>query len=156
MRDAFHKLSKFLVDMWIERNLHTIVIGYNPKWKQQVRLRRKTTQLFVIIPFHRLICLLKYKAAEEGITVELINESHTSKCSFLDNEPICHHSVYLGRRVKRGLFKSAQGIIINSDVNAAYNILLKSDPQALPKRSVGGVGGYVIYPFRVSFQAMTL
>lgn len=156
MKDALHKLSKFLVDLWVERDLHTVVVGYNPTWKQHLRLRKKTTQIFVIIPFHRLINLLKYKAAEQGINVELIDESHTSKCSFLDNEPICHHSTYLGKRIKRGLFCSAQGIFINADVNAAYNILLKSDPQALPPRSVGGVGGYVIYPFRVSFKAMSL
>jgi len=156
MKDAFHKLSKFLVDLWEKKDLHTIVIGYNPKWKQQVRLRRKTTQLFFIIPFHLLIGLLTYKAAERGIKVELIDESHTSKCSFLDNEPIRHHSNYLGKRVKRGLFRSSLGQFINADVNAAYNILVKSDPQALPPRSVGGVGGYVIYPLRVSFQAMTL
>ena len=156
MKDAFHKLSKFLVDLWVERNLSTIVIGYNPTWKQHLRLRRKTTQLFVIIPFHRLVILLKYKAAEQGIKIELIDESHTSKSSFLDDEPIHHHASYLGKRVKRGLFQSAQGLLINADVNAAYNILLKSDPQALPQRSVGGVGGYVIYPLRVSFQAMKL
>jgi putative transposase len=156
MKDAFHKLSKFLVDLWSEKKLHTIIIGYNSKWKQQLRLRRKTTQLFVLIPFHHLIRLLTYKAAEQGIKVELIDESHTSKCSFLDNEPICHHPTYLGKRVKRGLFCSTQGIFINADVNAAYNILVKSNPQALPKRSVGGVGGYVIYPLRVSFQAMML
>ncbi|MCE7742400.1 MAG: transposase, partial [Candidatus Heimdallarchaeota archaeon] len=65
-------------------------------------------------------------------------------------------STYAGKRVKRGLFKSAQGYLINADVNAAYNILTKSDPQALPKRSVGGVGGYVMYPLRVSYQAMKL
>ncbi len=156
MKDAFHKLSKFLVDLWVERGLHTIVVGYNPRWKQHVRLRRKTTQLFVIIPFHHLIGLLTYKAAEQGIEVELIDESHTSKCSFLDNEPICHHSNYLGKRVKRGLFCSSLGQFINADVNTAYNILVKSDPQALPRRSVGGVGGYVIYSLRVSFQAMIL
>ena len=156
IKDSFHKLSKFLVDLWVERNLSTILIGYNSKWKQQLRLKRKTTQLFVIIPFHNLIRLLTYKAAEQGITVDLVDESYTSKCSFLDNEPICHHSSYLGRRVKRGLFQSSHGFLINADVNAAYNILVKSDPQALLKRSVDGVGGYVIYPLRVSFQAMTL
>ena len=155
IKDAFHKLSKYLVDLWNEKCIHSIVIGYNPKWKQQVRLRKKTTQLFVIIPFHYLIRLLTYKAAEQGISVELVDESHTSKCSFLDNESICHHTTYLGKRLKRGLFLSSQGIIINSDVNAAYNILIKSDPQALPRRRVGEVGGYVIYPFRLSYQTLT-
>lgn len=156
VKDSFHKLSKFLVDLWVERNLYTVAIGYNPKWKQQVRLRRKTAQLFVIIPFSKLIDLLMYKAAERGIEVVLIDESYTSKCSFLDNEPISKHLNYLGRRIQRGLFCSSHGHLINADVNAAYNILVKSDPQALPSRSVDGVGGYVMYPFRVSFKAMML
>ena len=156
MKDSFHKLSKFLIDLWMKRNLHTVVIGYNPLWKQCLRLRRKTTQLFVTIPFNQLIELLKYKAAEKGISVELIDESYTSKCSFLDNEFPKKQMRYIGKRVKRGLFQSTQGFLINADVNAAYNILLKSDPQAFPPRSVGGVGGYVIYPLRVSFQAMKL
>ncbi|MHA1347488.1 MAG: zinc ribbon domain-containing protein [Candidatus Heimdallarchaeaceae archaeon] len=130
--------------------------SYNPLWKQQVRLRKKTTQLFVIVPFHHLIKLLEYKAEEVGIKVELVDESYTSKCSFLDNEFPQKCLKYKGKRIHRGLFRSAQGQLINADVNAAYNILLKSDPQALPKRSVGGVGGYVMYPLRVSYPAMKL
>jgi putative transposase len=155
VKNYFHQLSRMLVNLWLERDLHTIYIGYNPLWKQQARLRKKTTQLFVIIPFHHLIQLLVYKAAEVGITVELVDESYTSKCSFLDNEGIQQHNIYVGRRVHRGLFKSAQGQHINADVNAAYNILVKSDPQALPQRSVNGVGGYVMYPYRVSSSTVT-
>jgi len=98
----------------------------------------------------------KETGTERGITVELIDESYTSKCSFLDNELPHKHSTYVGKRIKRGLFRSHQGYLINADVNAAYNILLKSDPQVLPPRSVGGVGGYVMYPLRVSYQAMIL
>jgi len=131
-------------------------IGYNPLWKQQLRLRKKTSQLFVILPFNKLISLLKYKAEEKGIQVELVEESYTSKCSFLDDEIPKKQSTYTGKRVKRGLFLSATGVLINADVNAAFNILLKGDPQALPSRSVGGVGGYVVYPLRVSYPAMML
>ena len=155
VKNYFHHLSRYLVHLWKERGLHTIYIGYNPLWKQQLRLRKKTTQMFVIIPFHQLINLLEYKAAEEGIKVELVEEDYTSKCSFLDNEPVQKHSLYKGKRVKRGLFRSATGQLINADVNGAYNILIKSDPQAVPKRTVGGVGGYVMYPRRVSYQTMT-
>ncbi len=156
VKEYFHQLSRFLVNLWKERELHTIYVGYNPLWKQQVKLRKKTTQLFVIIPFYKLIKLLEYKAAEVGIKVELVDESYTSKCSFLDNEFPQKCSKYKGKRIQRGLFRSAQGQLINADVNAAYNILLKSDPQALPKRDVGGVGGYVMYPLRVSYPAMKL
>ena len=52
-------------------------------------------------------------------------ESYTSKCSFLDNEPIERHASYLGKRVKRGLFKSSTGKLINADVNGSLNILRK-------------------------------
>jgi len=142
--------------LWDERGLHMIYIGYNPLWKQQLRLRKKTTQLFVIVPFDKLITLLRYKAEEKGIQIELVEESYTSKCSFLDSEIPQKHTSYMGKRVKRGMFCSATGVLINADVNAAFNILLKGDPQALPPRSVGGVGGYVVYPLRVSYQAMTL
>ena len=37
-------------------------------------------------------------------------------------EDICKHDSYLGKRVKRGLFKSAIGKVINADVNGAINI----------------------------------
>ena len=59
------------------------------------------------------------------INVEVINESYTSKCSFLDNEDITKHDKYLGKRVKRGLFKSTNGKTINADLNGSLNILKK-------------------------------
>jgi putative transposase len=69
--------------------------------------------------------MLTYKCQLEGITVIEINESHTSKCSFLDNEDICHHDKYVGKRIKRGLFKSKSGKIINADLNGSLNIMKK-------------------------------
>ncbi|MCG3254550.1 MAG: transposase [Candidatus Heimdallarchaeota archaeon] len=152
LKDSIHKLTHYLVELWIERNLHEVVIGYNEKWKQGVHFWKKTNQIFVTIPYMRIINMLRYKAAEKGIHVELIPENYTSKCSFLDNEFPQERKKYLGRRVTRGLFKSAQGYLINADVNAAYNILVKSDPKAFPPRSVNGVGGYVMYPLRVSIE----
>ncbi|MGC8496943.1 MAG: RNA-guided endonuclease TnpB family protein, partial [Thermoplasmata archaeon] len=44
------------------------------------------------------------------INVIIEDESHTSKCSFLDNESIEHHDEYTGKRIKRGIFRSADGI----------------------------------------------
>ena len=61
----------------------------------------------------------------EGINVVEIEEGYTSKCSFLDNESIEKHDEYLGKRIKRGLFKSKNESIINSDVNGSYNIMRK-------------------------------
>ena len=68
------------------------------------------------------VTIIAYKADIVGIRLVTINESHTSKCSALDNEEICHHEKYVGKRSKRGMFVSAKGIRINADVNAAINI----------------------------------
>ena len=149
LKDAIHKLTKYLVDLWVERDLHEVIIGYNPKWKQRMHFSKKVTQMFVTLPFMKIINQLKYKGAEHGIHVDLIPEHYTSKSSFLDNEFSKKRRKYVGKRSTRGLFTSAQGHLINADVNAAYNILLKSDPKALPKRRANGVGGYVMYPRRV-------
>ena len=52
-------------------------------------------------------------------------QKYTSKCSFLDDEDICKHEEYVGKRIKRGLYKASDGRLINADVNGALNILKK-------------------------------
>ena len=69
--------------------------------------------------------MLEYKCKLKRINVLLTEESYTSKCSFLDDEDIKKHKVYKGKRIKRGLFKSSKGILINADVNGSLNILKK-------------------------------
>jgi putative transposase len=123
IHDCFHKISKLLIAYCIANNIGTIFIGHNSGWKQNVTLGRITNQKFVQIPFNKLILQIQYKAELVGIQVRVITENYTSKCSALDNETIEHHNKYLGQRVHRGLFKSADGRHINADVNAAYNIL---------------------------------
>ena len=59
-------------------------------------------------------------------------------------ESIEHHDKYVGKRIKRGLFKSAKGIIINADVNGALNIIRK----AIPKAFADGIEGIGLYPKR--------
>ncbi|GGA21092.1 transposase [Okeania sp. KiyG1] len=49
-------------------------------------------------------------------------ESYTSKTSALDLEEPIKHETYGGKRVKRGLFKSGTGIVINADVNGSLQI----------------------------------
>ena len=66
--------------------------------------------------------LLRYKCELQGIRFIETGESYTSKCSFLDEESICKHSSYLGKRVKRGLFETLSGTLINADVNGSLNI----------------------------------
>ena len=67
--------------------------------------------------------MLSYKCKLHGIDVIVIKESYTSKCSFLDNEEVCKHRSYCGKRIKRGLFESKSNKFINADVNGSYNIM---------------------------------
>ena len=133
-------------------DLGTIVIGYNPEWKQNCRIGKKNTQNFVTIPYNKLIQQLEYKAAEQGIMVIKQEESFSSKCSFLDNESIEHHRKYLGRRIASGLFKSQKGIIINADVNGAYNIMKKAFLNAVDADRIEDVG---LHPTRWRLAAVT-
>ena len=71
--------------------------------------------------------MISYKAEEVGITVQLVEESYTSKCDHLANEPMEHQEKYLGRRIKRGLFKSSTGKILNADINGALGMLRKAN-----------------------------
>ena len=148
-KDYIHKLSRGIIIRCVQQRIGKLVIGYNPEWKQQVNLGKRNNQSFVLIPYMKLINLIKYKAEEQGIAVELVEENHTSKCSFLDNETIEHHEQYLGKRVRRGLFRSAQGMLINADVNGAGNIVRKCEPNAFTRVKADGVGGcFGLHPVR--------
>jgi putative transposase len=138
--DYFHKISKQLLEFCVRNDIGRIVIGYNPDWKQKCQIGKRNTQNFVTIPYYTLVHQLIYKAEEQGIMVMKQEENHSSKCSFLDNEPIRYHDNYLGKRISRGLFKSKEGIIINADVNGAYNILKKAVPNAFMANGIEAVG----------------
>ena len=144
IKDIMHKISRYTIDYCLENNIETIVIGKNDNWKQEANMGKKNNQNFVQIPHFKLIQMLQYKAETEGITVKLQQESHTSKCSFLDSEPICHQETYKGVRFTRGLFRSENGTILNSDVNGAYNIIRKAIPDAFAK----GIEGVGLHPIR--------
>ena len=123
--DYLHKSSRKLVNFLVSNNISTIVVGYNKEWKENINLGKKNNQSFVNIPFYTLIKQLEYKCKLEGINFILTEESYTSKCSFLDNEEVCKHEKYLGKRIKRGIFKSAENKLINADLNGSLNILKK-------------------------------
>ena len=128
IEDALHKISRFIVDTSLENDITTIVIGNNKNWKQSVSLGKETNQSFVTIPHQKLIEQIVYKAQLEGIHVIYTEESYTSGTSFLDGEAPVKEFYDKKRRVHRGLFRSNQGVFINADVNAGYQIMKKSIP----------------------------
>nr|QNO41497.1 hypothetical protein PCHDJDJP_00020 [Methanosarcinales archaeon ANME-2c ERB4]QNO42071.1 hypothetical protein NOEFNAIN_00002 [Methanosarcinales archaeon ANME-2c ERB4]QNO42659.1 hypothetical protein LNAFDGMD_00020 [Methanosarcinales archaeon ANME-2c ERB4]QNO43398.1 hypothetical protein PNFJDKBC_00009 [Methanosarcinales archaeon ANME-2c ERB4]QNO48236.1 hypothetical protein BHCKGNAA_00021 [Methanosarcinales archaeon ANME-2c ERB4] len=148
MKDAMHKLSRFIIDWCIRHDIGTLVIGHNDNWKQKVNLGKKNNQNFVSIPYYLLIHDLNYKGEEVGIKVIEQEEAHTSKCSFLDGESIEHHEKYAGKRIKRGIFRSAKGILINADVQGALNIIKKAIPKAFSKENADEIEGVGLHPMR--------
>jgi len=152
-KDYIHKLSRFVVDWCVEHEIGTIVFGYNEGWKQRVNIGRRNNQKFTQIPFMEIIHKTPYKAEEKGIEVKKQEESHTSKCSFLDNEPIEHREEYVGRRKTRSFFRSGSGKIIHADVNAGYNIIEKANPGAIPERTREWIGGCGLHPVRCNLIA---
>nr|BBH85255.1 transposase [Thermosporothrix sp. COM3] len=137
-----HTQSHRIIEHLVEEGIGTLVIGKNPNWKQEINLGKRTNQNFVSIPHARFIEMLSYKAKLVGIRVIVAEESHTSKCSFLDLEPICHHEHYVGKRVKRGLFRASNGRRIHADVNGSYNILRKAIPNSFGQ----GIEGVAVRP----------
>lgn len=125
MNDLFHKVSKFIINYCVYNKTANIIIGYNKGWKESIHMNKANKQTFKYISFLKLIEFIKYKAQLVGIKVITLNESYTSKCDALNEEKICFHDTYSGQRVKRGLFKSEIGKVINADINGAINILRK-------------------------------
>ena len=125
INDYLHKTTKIFVNYLVSKKINNVVIGYNKEWKQGINIGRVNNQNFVQIPYYKLLNMLTYKCEIEGIPVIVTEESYTSKCSFLDDEDICKHEEYVGKRIKRGLYKASDGRLINADVNGALNILKK-------------------------------
>ena len=140
INDVFHEVSRFLVEYCRENDLGTLVIGYNEQWKQNANLGKRTNQNFVGVPFSHLMRKITYKAALIGINVLVQEESYTSKCSFLDREPIGKTPSPAGKRISRGLFRSAKGTVLNADVNGVYTILRKAVPNSFRDDGIEDVG----------------
>jgi putative transposase len=141
-----HTHSKRVIDLLVKEGIGTLVIGKNNGWKQEISIGKRNNQNFVQVPHARFIQMLTYKAELVGITVVLQDEAHTSKCSFLDHEPICHQERYAGKRIKRGLFRSGDGRLINADVNGSLNIIRKAIPNAFGN----GKAGVVVHPVGIA------
>ncbi|MCL2311442.1 MAG: IS200/IS605 family accessory protein TnpB-related protein, partial [Firmicutes bacterium] len=148
MQNKMHHISRFVVNYCIEHNIGKIIIGKNDGWKQEINLGSKTNQSFVQIPMAKLIDMITYKAELVGIGVELTEESYTSKIDHFAFEEMKHQVKYLGKRVRRGLFQSSVGKLLNADVNGAIGIARKVVGDSFVEKILGR--GFVCNPFRLT------
>ena len=122
-----HTVANRIIKLCIDNRIETICIGHNNGWKQDIGLGKKNNQNFVSIPFNRLIYILNYKVEKYlNLNLKIVEESYTSKCDHLMFETMEHHDEYLGKRIKRGMFRSSTGKLINADINGAIGIMRKA------------------------------
>ena len=135
IKDYMHKTSNYIVQYVIHHNVTLVIVGHNKEQKQNINIGKQNNQNFVSIPINILINQLRYKLNKVGILFVEVEESYTSKASFIDNDTLPTLSaknnnnnkehIFSGKRIKRGLYKSKNGTLLNADVNGAANILRK-------------------------------
>lgn len=139
LRDQMHKISSRIVAFCTEHGIGTLILGVNRYWKQESDLGDANNQNFVQMPLAMLRFMITYKAQRVGITVLEQEESYTSKADFLsgDNIPVYgvddENASFSGKRIRRGLYRSGTGTVLNADINGAANILRKAVPDAFDK-----------------------
>lgn len=135
-----HKVAKRIIEWCVVNNIDTIVIGSNKHWKQEMDMGKYNNQQFADIPFDKFKKIMAYLCEWNHINVLLIEESYTSKASFLDNDDMPVYDENCSKKHtfsgKRGTGKSYKfyiskdGTKINADLNGSANILRKAIPTA--------------------------
>ena len=109
------------------------IIGKNKEQKQEIDLHSKLENWnFCMIPFNKLVEILKYKCEENGIECMEQEESYTSKASFLNNDfmPVYGEKnkdyEFSGWRNGRTYKIKGKNQRIHADLNGALNIMRKA------------------------------
>ena len=131
----FYALANRIIDYCKSQKIKTICYGHNNNIKTNVNLGKNNNQTFVLIPSAWFRQILSLKCFENEIVFVQTEESYTSKASFLDYDMIPNYKkdseetesyVFSGKRIHRGLYKAADGTLINADVNGSCNIIRKA------------------------------
>ena len=132
VNDYIKKTARYIINYCIENDIGTLIVGYNADFKRNSNIGKINNQNFVQIPLGNLRQQLEFLCWKYGIEYIEQEEAYTSKSSFLDNDPLPEYKPeqpytgkFSGKRIHRGLYRSANGTIVNADVNGAANIMRK-------------------------------
>lgn len=134
VKDQCHKISRSIIDFCMEHQCGTLILGVNLLWKQRSNMNKINNQNFVSMPITLLRTMITYKALNAGIRIIEQEESYTSKEDLIANDRIPTYGVddkdasFSGKRIKRGLYRCSNGMILNADCHAAANIMRKAIP----------------------------
>ena len=133
INDYLSKAARTIVNYCLNNDIGKLVLGYNEDFQRNSNIGSMNNQNFVNIPYGKLRDKLIYLCKLYGIEFKLQEESYTSKASFFDGDEIpiydkenLQEYVFSGKRIKRGLYQTSTGKLINADCNGALNILRKS------------------------------
>ena len=133
INDYLSKAARTIVNYCLNNDIGKLVLGYNEDFQRKSNIGSINNQNFVNIPYGKLRDKLIYLCKLYGIEFKLQEESYTSKASFFDGDEIpiydkenLQEYVFSGKRIKRGLYQTSGGKLINADCNGALNILRKS------------------------------
>ena len=133
INDYLSKAARTILNYCLNNDIGKLVLGYNEDFQRKSNIGSINNQNFVSIPYGKLRDKLIYLCKLYGMEFKLQEESYTSKASFFDGDKIPVYDkenpqeyIFSGRRIKRGLYQTSTGKIINADCNGALNILRKS------------------------------
>ena len=133
INDYLSKAARIIVNYCLNNDIGKLVLGYNEDFQRNSNIGSINNQNFVNIPYGKLRDKLIYLCKLYGIEFKLQEESYTSKASFFDGDEIPIYDKenqkeykFSGKRIKRGLYQTSTGKLINADCNGALNILRKS------------------------------
>ena len=134
VNDYMSKTARKIINYCLENNIGILICGYNETFQRNSNIGKANNQTFVNIPFGKLREKLEYLCKLYSLRFVEQEESYTSKSSFFDMDILPKFEVdkpqpysFLGKRIKRGLYQTSKGYILNADVNGALNILRKSN-----------------------------
>lgn len=134
VNDYMNKTARTVINYCINNHIGTLIVGYNETFQRNSHIGKPNNQNFVNIPYGRLRNKLEYLCELNDIAFIKQEESYTSKASFFDKDLIPIYNAdnpkeyqFSGKRIHRGLYKTANGKVFNADVNGALNIMHKSN-----------------------------
>jgi IS605 OrfB family transposase len=165
MDHSMHTASKQIGDRLVKEGIGVWCIGKNDAWKQEANRGKRNKQNVVQIPHARFIAMLTYKAELVGMTVQVTEESYTSKAWLVDLDPLPvrkesgEKHPLSGKRVKRGRSRASDGRKINAASSGSANIIRKVAPDAFGLRAVEDgkavLASLGVHPVRLSFPSRT-
>ena len=152
VRDYLNKAARLIINNCIKDKISTLIVGVNPGWKQNINIGSRNNQNFVQIPHWQLRAKLASLCERYGLKYVEQEESYTSKASALDGDDLPTYNpdnpqtyTFSGSRVKRGLYRAANGNLINADCNGACNIGRKSKHNGFTGVSSGALAAPLRY-----------